>query len=376
MNRPQLPRRRSARALLVIALASAGGLLLWWRGPDWSQVAQSFATVRWDWVLVALALNLFSVLVRALCWWAILGQALPGPRLRYPTVLAGYSVGLMANAVLPGRVGEVARVAVLRRKLEARRGLWPTLLGTVVAHRLFDLIPAAALVVWVILAARLPTWAFSSLTAVIAIGGALFLLGVASARRHDRRLRLDTLGPVRRAVALTRQGLAVLRAPRVGAAAALFQILGWVCQLFAVWAALRAFQIELPLAAAGLVLALMNVANILPLWPGNVGLLQAAIALPLVGYGVPYAHGFAYGIGLQAIEASIGITYGLIFFAREGLSFALLRPDAAPDGTLEDPASWPKRKAALARAATGVVRPLLNANGHSADNKSHEHAPD
>lgn len=108
-------------------------------------------------MLVALALNLLSVLVRALCWWAILGQAIPRPRLRYTTVLSGYSVGLMANAVLPGRIGEVARVAVLRRKLAARRGLWPTLLGTVVAHRLFDLIPAAALVVWVIFAARLPT---------------------------------------------------------------------------------------------------------------------------------------------------------------------------------------------------------------------------
>jgi hypothetical protein len=70
---------------------------------------------------------------------------------------------------------------------------------------------------------------------------------------------------------------------------------------------------------------LMNVATILPLWPGNVGLLQAAIALPLVAYGVAYGRGFAFGIGLQAIEASVGIGFGLLFLAREGLSFAILR---------------------------------------------------
>jgi hypothetical protein len=80
------------------------------------------------------------------------------------------------------------------------------------------------------------------------------------------------------------------------------------------------------LPAAGLVLVLMNVATILPLWPGNVGLLQAAIALPLwEQYGVPTAQGFAFGFGLQAIEASVGIGFGLIFLGREGLSFAALR---------------------------------------------------
>jgi hypothetical protein len=52
---------------------------------------------------------------------------------------------------------------------------------------------------------------------------------------------------------------------------------------------------------------------------------QAAIALVLLRYGVDYAHGFAFGIGLQAIEASVGILLGLVFLAHEGFSFATLR---------------------------------------------------
>ena len=80
--------------------------------------------------------------------------------------------------------------------------------------------------------------------------------------------------------------------------------------------------------AAGLVLVLMNVAMLFPLWPGNIGLVQAAVALPLVSYGVAYAKGFAFGIGLQAIEMSVGVGVGLIFLAREGLSFAMLKRDA------------------------------------------------
>ena len=107
--------------------------------------------------------------------------------------------------------------------------------------------------------------------------------------------------------------------------AVLLQCLGWLMQLLAVYAAMQAFNIDAPLPAAGLVLVLMNVATIFPLWPGNVGLVQAAVALPLRNYGVPYATGFAYGLALQAIEMACGVGLGLIAIAREGISFAMLR---------------------------------------------------
>jgi uncharacterized membrane protein YbhN (UPF0104 family) len=124
---------------------------------------------------------------------------------------------------------------------------------------------------------------------------------------------------------MARFGLGVMRAPLPAATAILLQCIGWTCQLFAVWATMRAFDIHVPLAAAGLVLVLMNVAMLFPLWPGNIGLVQAAVALPLVSYGVPYAKGFAFGIGLQAVEISVGVGVGLLFLAREGLSYAMLK---------------------------------------------------
>ena len=85
-----------------------------------------------------------------------------------------------------------------------------------------------------------------------------------------------------------------------------------------------AFDMDVPLPAAALVLLLMNVATVFPLWPGNIGLLQAAVALPLRQYGVPYGTGFACGLVLQAVEMSVGVGVGLIFLAREGLSLANL----------------------------------------------------
>ena len=133
------------------------------------------------------------------------------------------------------------------------------------------------------------------------------------------------MGSLRGLVLMARQGLAVLRRPVPALGAIFFQCLGWLTQLLAVWAVMEAFNLDLPLPAAGLVLLLMNVAIIFPLWPGNVGLLQAAVALPLGQYGVAYATGFAYALVLQAVEMSVGVGVGLVFLAREGLSLASLK---------------------------------------------------
>ena len=308
------------RAAIALALLGGAVALVLWRGPDLGLVWDAFGTVEWRWVVAAVALNLLSVGVRTLAWRTAIHQAMPGPHPGLGAIFSAFSIGLLGNAALPGRVGEAARVAVLAR---GRRPLWPTLAGTVVAHRVLDLFAMVVLVLWVLSAAEMPRWAVTTLIVLVAAGVAALGIGIASARRHHLAVP-EGLGPLRRFLTMARHGLGVLRAPAPSAVALFFQLCGWGLQLLAVWAAMFAFRIDEPIAAAGVVLVLMNVAGIFPLWPGNVGLVQAAVALPLVAYGIQYAHGFAFGIGLQAIEASVGIGLGLLFLMREGLTLAML----------------------------------------------------
>ena len=314
------------RGVLVLALLAAALLAVWWRGPDWNRVYHAFDFVEWRWVVLGFALNLVSVLFRSVSWNLTIGQALPEPQPRFRAVFSAFGVGLLGNAVLPARAGELARVAVLRRHLPKDRGTGTsaTLLGTVFAHRLFDLFPVLLLVLYVLLTARIPHWAVTSLAVVGLVGVALFAVAMLSAKRGHWPA-LDGAGTARRLLTMARQGLAVMKAPLPMAGAILFQTLGWSVQLLAVYSVMRAFDIHAPLPAAGLVLLLMNVATIFPLWPGNIGLLQAAVALPLVRYGVAYPTGFAFGLVLQVVEMSVGVGVGLIFLAREGVSFASLQ---------------------------------------------------
>lgn len=339
--RTRLGRTEFAAGAVVLVLLVVSGVLIWWRGPEWRSVWNAFKLVSWQWVLAAIGLNLVSVVARVLAWRTVVNQAV-APPFPFGRVFSAYSVGLLGNAVLPGRVGELARVAVLSRHMQRGRGSTATLLGTVFAHRVFDLFPALVLIAYVLMTADIPHWAVTSLILVAGAGVVLFAFALVGGRIRQHPA-LHELGPVRRLLSTARQGLGVMRSPFAAVVAILFQSLGWFFQLIAVWATMQAFEIDAPLDAAALVLLLMNVATVFPLWPGNIGLLQAAVALPLVSYGVAYARGFAYGLGLQMVEAGVGVGLGAIFLAREGLSFATLKqmPEEAeaelpvPAATLE-----------------------------------------
>jgi uncharacterized membrane protein YbhN (UPF0104 family) len=335
------------RGLIALLTVIAVSVLFWWRGPEWSRVGDAFQLVSWSWIAVALALNLLSVVIRAWAWRTVITQALPrGQHPRFRRVFSAFAIGLLGNAVLPGRIGELARVAVLTRGLPRGKGATGRLLGSVFAHRLFDLFPALILTGFVLATARTPRWAITSLEIAIVVGIALFL-GTMLVAGLERRPLPDGARALRKLMAMARLGLNVMREPAAAVAAALLQTAGWVVQLFAVWATMFAFGLDLPVSAAALVLLLMNVAMIFPLWPGNVGLLQAVVALPLVSYGVAYATGIAFGLGLQVLEMSVGVGLGLLFLTREGLSLATLRrmPADAPVNGEVIPAEEPRARA-------------------------------
>src|ERR1700730_14237414 len=149
---------RLARLQPRVAGAAAAGVavLLWLHGPDWGAVGHALASMSWSLALAAVGLNFASAIARGLALRTVVFEAVPRPHPRLLDVFSAFFIGVFANGVLPGRVGEVARVGVLIRHMPAQRGLWPALLGSVVAHRLLEILPSIGLIVWVLGAAEIP----------------------------------------------------------------------------------------------------------------------------------------------------------------------------------------------------------------------------
>src|SRR4029079_3584106 len=244
------------------------------------------------WVSVGVVLNIMSVVFRSSALRVIILQAIPKPWPSWRVVFSAFCVGLLGNVALPGRVGELGRVAVITRHLRRRPRTWATIVGTVFAHRLFDVVAATGLVVYVLYTSRIPDWAKPALAVVIGVGLGLLIAAFLLARRHPQPAQEapEGAGAARRLIAMARAGLRALRRPAPALSAICSPLLGWTAQLFAVGVAMLAFQIHAGVQAAALVLLLMNVVTLFPFWPGNVGLLQAAIGFALLSYGVSYAH--------------------------------------------------------------------------------------
>ena len=117
-----VPRRTSVRVLIVLALLGVAIVMLYWRGPEWGLVANAFRRVEWSWIAVAILLNLLSVVARSLAWRTVVHEALPQNPPPFGRLFSAFSIGLLANAVLPARTGELARVAVLTRRYPRGRG--------------------------------------------------------------------------------------------------------------------------------------------------------------------------------------------------------------------------------------------------------------
>ena len=324
MTQVRLPRSSAGRLALVFVPIVLLLALAVWRSPGMGVLERAFRAVEWEWVAAAVLVNLFSIVVRSEAWRVVIAQAIPKPCPSRRAVFSAFCVGLLANAALPGRVGELARVAVITRHVRRRAGTWATIVGTIFAHRLFDVVVAIALVLFTLYAAPIPQWAEPVLAVVIGVGLGLLLAGFLFARRDKRPLD-DELGPLRRVLHMARHGLTVLRRPEPAMRALSLQLVAWGAQLLAVYLAMLAFRIDVTVAEAALVLVIMNLVTVFPFWPGNVGLLQAAVAAALLPYGVSYGHGFLFAIGLQAIEVSVGIGLGFVFLAREGFTFAMLK---------------------------------------------------
>jgi len=114
--------------LLATSLVLLG--LLRWRESNLESFLSAFAHVRWSWAVAAIAFNLLSAIAGSLAWNTVIKEAMRSPHPRYREVLSAFSIGLLGNVVLPARAGELARIAVLARRLRSRTGAWATLLGT------------------------------------------------------------------------------------------------------------------------------------------------------------------------------------------------------------------------------------------------------
>ncbi|MFI5256018.1 MAG: lysylphosphatidylglycerol synthase transmembrane domain-containing protein [Gemmatimonadales bacterium] len=273
---------RSKFARLAAVLLLGALLIVAVRQFALDQVVAALAAARPGWLLLAVAIY-FSILPVWTLQWSILA-----PVAQRPPFWRMLGVIAMTSSVLnttPMLVGETAGVVLL----VTRAGLARAAALSVLA--MDQLLVGMAKVGVLVLAAWLlvlPAWMERGLRALSVVVLALLvaLLGVAwGSRTVDRVARRlpERASHLLRAVAAA---LAPLRSPSRGGGALAIALAKKVIELAAIVCIQRAFGVVLPFASAVLVLATLNLATLVPVVPGNVGVYEAVVVLAYAHLGV------------------------------------------------------------------------------------------
>jgi phosphatidylinositol alpha-mannosyltransferase len=284
------------------------------------------------WVLIATALMMGAMVLRAVSWFAIARAALPHNPLRRRDVASATMIGVLMSATLPARLGEPARAMVLARRTGRIRETFPVLLGTLVSQAVLNIVALTLLGAIIVASTDLfhssstRLFLFSSAPLLVLIGVVLAPVLVRQRNGGGRLARIS--GAVRSALLRVRRGLRVFRDPRRGSLAAGAQLLAWAIQLLACAALFQALGLHghLGIGAAAAVLFAVNVTAVVPATPSNIGVFQLAVISVLsTGFGVGAADALAYGVVLQAVEIATAVALGLPALVREGVTWSDMR---------------------------------------------------
>jgi uncharacterized protein (TIRG00374 family) len=338
--------RTHVRTFIVLALAAL--LLAWFfRNVDVRGVLTEIVRAHPGWLAFSLLTMVLNLAARAWRWQYLLE---PLGRPSFVAAFKATAVGFAANSILPARAGEVIRPYFLARKSQmSATGAF----ATIIIERLLDTLAVLALLASYVLffgrdlttanpvAFQAVKWA-----GIVAAAGTLvalvllFFLARDPAALGRTLARLEQILPSTLAGLLARvaekfaTGLGVIRRPRRLLVAMVWSFPLWLCIAAGIWAAARAFHLNVPFAGSFLLQALLVIGVAVPT-PGAVGGFHEAVRFGLTTFfGAPNDAAVGAAIVLHVMSVIPSLALGLFFAAQDGLNLSGMRrlaDQAAPE---------------------------------------------
>jgi uncharacterized membrane protein YbhN (UPF0104 family) len=298
------------RALAVgVGVAVAAGCAFWLVGG--SMHAALAAASRADPRLELLAGGGFvlSLVATAFAWRRAFVTV--GAGLSRADSCARYAAGSLINTISPARLGDAVRLGLFARALPASGRALPAA-GALAALALTRaLVNALMLVVGAAMGA-VPFLPLLVVALVVSAGAAALLF--------LQRLRR---GPVRRLIAAMRE---LLLQPRLAAGLAGWALVAVLARMIATVAILSALGAPHPLATSIAVTAALDVAALVPLTPGGIGITSGAISVVLATRGIGTATAVGAGLLFHAVETLASLAFVAVAFALQTQERLARRP--------------------------------------------------
>jgi uncharacterized protein (TIRG00374 family) len=325
-----------SRGFWIGVLVSVIFIGLFVRSTDFGEVKAAFEDANYPLALASLPVYFLGLWMRTLRWRYLLRPVKRVSAVRlYPVVI----IGLMANNLIPARVGELVRAYVLGQRERISKS---ASLGTIAVDRLFDGITLIPFMVLIAAFAghqaefNVPLLGhlnFTGLGIVMSVlfGIMLVVLFYFAFAEHGQQLLhriLRALLPkslehrVEEVVDSFISGLHALRNPLDLGAAWIMSLISWTLEATMYYMVALAFDIHVGFHVFLLLTAAANLAIAVVASQGGVGPFELVVKETLVAFGVAEGSAGAYAIGLHALLLFPIIAIGLWLMWSMKLTFA------------------------------------------------------
>jgi glycosyltransferase 2 family protein len=314
-------------------------LLLWWtfRDVQWAEVRKDLRGANLTLVFVSVVLANSCFLLRAIRWRPILGPI--APNMPFMPLWRATAIGMMANNILPARIGELVRAYVLSRETTVP---FSAAFASLVVDRAFDGVIVILLMVLAMFDPAFPSdrliagrpasnYAGSGVVVLVIVALALYsivffpdrLIGLYEIFARRVAPRFEERGRI--LLRSFAEGLSVLRHPGRFLVVFGWALALWIVQPIAFWIMFRALGIDLPFSATLFVQGLIVLGVAVPSSPGYFGPFEWAAVAGLRLYGVDDSLAAAWAISFHVLSL-LPITFiGLYYLARSGMKLGELK---------------------------------------------------
>jgi uncharacterized protein (TIRG00374 family) len=342
-----LGRRFRVQSAVVSVLIGLGCLAILLRQVDLKQSWNALGRLNGPFLLVPVAVFFVNLPLRAWRWQLIFPSSSSlHPELGRPGLgacLTVLGIGNMANFLLPGRAGDLARCVLLGRGGSLNES--SRTLATLAVEKVLDGLALVGMVLFSVWALHPPHWVLELLrVAILIFGGALTLL---VALRYRARALIDFVRHVFRFVHLNSleekfDGLLTSFADGLAAVSSAGQMVTlllltaaiWTTEAGSIWGLARALGLAVSLKSAVVASAVLGLGLMIPAAPGGLGTYELFGTEAFKLAGIAASSALALTVVIHAWVFVANIVVGICLLAVKGISLAQLRNrmEAEPGG--------------------------------------------
>lgn len=287
------------------------------RGIDFNETIANLKKVHLGYAGLSLFFILFMQALRSYRWGVILQ---PMEKISQFTLFAATSVGFLAIAAIPARIGELARPYLIAKKSSIKMS---SALGTVVVERVLDSLTVLAITVAVvILQKNLPNWMITSgiIFFILTLFMIAFVLGLVWRKETTIKIVNRILRPLPGKLAEKADktirhfidGFQVITDVKRLLYLLFLSAVVWLVDIAAIYALFLAFGFDLPILAAFVVMVFLIAGIAIPT-PGFMGTWHAACILGLSLFSIARPESLPFALVYHFLAISVVIILGMIF---------------------------------------------------------------